>query len=104
MNIHSFSQSVICYSSIVCFTMSVTAAVNYSAIEVKGNIGPTKVKRYWHGKASDWADDHVGTDHEDNNYIHMLGSVYDRRLSRLRKNYEGIVSNVKEEKMEVEIG
>ncbi|GJZ54313.1 hypothetical protein Tco_0609198 [Tanacetum coccineum] len=52
----------------------ITAAVNYSAIEVKGNIGPTKVKRYWHGKASDWADDHVGTDHEDNNYIHMLGS------------------------------
>ncbi|GJZ53138.1 protein kinase, ATP binding site-containing protein [Tanacetum coccineum] len=83
--------------------MSVTTAVNYSAIEVKGNIGQTKVKRYWPGKAPDWAVDHVGTDHEDNNYIHMLGSVYDRRLSRLRKNYEGIVSNVKEEKMEVEI-
>ncbi|GKC76118.1 hypothetical protein Tco_1126892 [Tanacetum coccineum] len=66
--------------------MSVTTAVNYSAIEVKGNIGQTKVKRYWPGKAPNWAVDHVGTDHEDNNYIQMLGSLYDIRLYRLAKN------------------
>ncbi|GJT88995.1 microfibrillar-associated protein 1-like protein [Tanacetum coccineum] len=102
--------------------MSVTAAVYYSAIEVKGNIGQTKVKRYRPGKAPDWADDHAG-DHEDNRDIQMSGSVmlekgYDRRLSRLAENrlhdkeeiradhrrirQAEIVSNEEEEKMEVE--
>ncbi|GJW27926.1 microfibrillar-associated protein 1-like protein, partial [Tanacetum coccineum] len=90
---------------------------------VKGNLGQTKVKRYWPSKAPDWADDHAG-DHEDKNEnIPMSGSVvlekgYDRRLSRLAENrlYDKeeirvdhrrirqaeIVSNEEEEKMEVE--
>nr|GEW11579.1 hypothetical protein [Tanacetum cinerariifolium] len=78
---------------------------------------------HWRGKAPEWADNHVG-DHEDkNDNILISGSVvlekrYDRRLSRLVENrlYDKeeiradhrrirqaeIVSNEKEEKMEVE--
>ncbi|GKC28221.1 reverse transcriptase domain-containing protein [Tanacetum coccineum] len=71
--------------------MSVTAAVNYSAIEVNGNIGQTKVKRYRPGKAPEWTDNHVGDHEGKNDNIPMSGSVvlekgYDRRLSRLAEN------------------
>ncbi|GJR00633.1 hypothetical protein Tco_0523617 [Tanacetum coccineum] len=101
------SKKIICFTTIallpLCFAFAavdedlsplaakVTAAVNYSAIEVNGNIGQTKVKRYRPGKAPEWADNHVG-DHEDkNDNLPMSGSVvlekgYDRRLSRLAEN------------------
>ncbi|GJR00637.1 ribonuclease H-like domain-containing protein [Tanacetum coccineum] len=72
-----------------------TAAVNYSAIDVNGNIGQTKVKRYRRGKAPEWADNHVG-DHEDkNDNIPMSGSV-------VRIRQAEIVSNEEKENMEVE--
>ncbi|GMP55116.1 hypothetical protein CsSME_00020032 [Camellia sinensis var. sinensis] len=41
--------------------MSVTAGVSDTVIAIRdklrGKIGQTKVKRYWPGKAPEWADD-----------------------------------------------
>lgn len=43
------------------------------------------VKRYWPGRAPEWADDHAGDD-EDNIDI-QIEKGYDRRLSRLSENW-----------------
>lgn len=68
--------------------MSVTAGVNDTIIalreKLRGKVGQTKVKRYWPGKAPEWAEEDKGEDVTMHKVV-VLDKKDDPRLRRLAK-------------------